>query len=121
MNAHSTARRQFLEEYRLIRRAEGRGSDTSGYYRALPFCQATDQNAAMWAMRSRTYRYFERTFCGAWNCALAVRWTCLTWVPVIAGFLIGFRFGSIGQSLSTSSPTSETDCKPPATTPSPFL
>ncbi len=60
MNAESIARQRFLEEYRHIRHAEGRGSDDSAYYRALPYCDLSDRNSAMWAMRAKSYRYFER-------------------------------------------------------------
>jgi SAM-dependent methyltransferase len=60
MTAESTARQRFLEEYRHIRHAEGRGSDASDYYRALPSCDRSDPNAAMWAMRSKTYSYFVK-------------------------------------------------------------
>jgi SAM-dependent methyltransferase len=60
MTAENTARRKFLEDYRIIRHAEGRGSDNSEYYRALPSCERSDPNAAMWAMRSKTYSYFEK-------------------------------------------------------------
>jgi SAM-dependent methyltransferase len=58
MISENTARDKFLEEYRHIRHAEGRGSDTSEYYRALPACNKSDPNAAMWAMRAKTYSYF---------------------------------------------------------------
>jgi SAM-dependent methyltransferase len=60
MTSESAARQKFLEEYRFIRHAEGRGSDTSGYYRALPFSERSDPNAAMWALRAKTYSYFLR-------------------------------------------------------------
>ena len=60
MIAENIRRQRFLEEYRYIRHAEGRGSDSSDYYRALPACQVSDVNAAMWAMRAKTYTYFER-------------------------------------------------------------
>lgn len=53
-------RRRFLEEYRLIRYAEGRGSDDAAYYRALPFRDLTGRNSEMWSMRAKTYLYFER-------------------------------------------------------------
>jgi ubiquinone/menaquinone biosynthesis C-methylase UbiE len=53
------ARQRFLEEYRQIRHAEGRGSDDPAYYRALPYRDLTGRNSAMWAMRAATYRYFE--------------------------------------------------------------
>ncbi len=60
MTGENIARQRFLEEYRHIRHAEGRGSDTSDYYRALPSCNPKDPNAAMWAMRSKTYQYFVK-------------------------------------------------------------
>jgi SAM-dependent methyltransferase len=60
MNAENIARQKFLEDYRHIRHAEGRGSDTSDYYRTLPSCDRSDPNAAMWAMRSKTYSYFVK-------------------------------------------------------------
>jgi SAM-dependent methyltransferase len=54
------ARGCFLEQYRQVRHAEGRGSEDPAYYRALPYQDLTGKNTAMWAMRARTYRYFER-------------------------------------------------------------
>lgn len=61
MTTGNTARDKFLREYGHIRRAEGRGSDRSEYYRALPACDKTDPNAAMWAMRAKTYLYFVKS------------------------------------------------------------
>lgn len=60
MTLETHARQQFIAEYRHIRYAERRGSDDPIYYRALPFHDLTGENTAMWAMRARTYRYFER-------------------------------------------------------------
>jgi hypothetical protein len=54
------ARQRFIEEYRHIRYAEGRGSDDPAYYRALPYCDLSKRNPEMWRMRAATYRYFER-------------------------------------------------------------
>jgi SAM-dependent methyltransferase len=54
------ARKRFLEEYRQIRYAEGRGSDDPEYYRALPFRDLSGRSAAMWDMRAKTFRYFEK-------------------------------------------------------------
>ena len=59
MTTDITARQRFLEEYRQIRYAEGRGSDDPAYYSALPYRDITGRNSAMWAMRSATYRFFE--------------------------------------------------------------
>jgi ubiquinone/menaquinone biosynthesis C-methylase UbiE len=60
MSAVSEVRKQFLEEYRQVRYAEGRGSDDPAYYRALPYRDLTLKNTAMWRMRAKTWRYFER-------------------------------------------------------------
>lgn len=60
MNVEAPARKRFLEDYRRIRYAEGRGSNDSAYYRALPFRDLSGRNEAMWAMRAKTYSYFER-------------------------------------------------------------
>lgn len=56
----ASARNRFLEDYRIIRSAEGRGSTESEYYRALPYRDLSGQNSGQWAIRGRSYRYFER-------------------------------------------------------------
>jgi len=56
----SCARRQFLRDYAAIRLAEGRGSEDSAYYRALPYRDLSGNNAGQWSIRGRTYRYFEQ-------------------------------------------------------------
>lgn len=56
----TSARQRFLENYRTIRSAEGRGSPESAYYRALPYQDLSGRNAAQWAIRGKSYRYFER-------------------------------------------------------------
>ena len=56
----TSARHKFLEDYRNIRRAEGRGSREPAYYRALPYQDLSGRNSAQWAIRGRSYRYFER-------------------------------------------------------------
>jgi SAM-dependent methyltransferase len=60
MSTQVTARQRFLDEYRQIRHAEGRGSQDPEYYRALPFQDLSGRNSAMWEMRAKTFRYFER-------------------------------------------------------------
>lgn len=60
MILEAQARTRFLDEYRQIRYAEGRGSDDPEYYRALPYRDLTNRNSAMWEMRAKTYRYFEQ-------------------------------------------------------------
>jgi SAM-dependent methyltransferase len=54
------SRRRFLEDYRTIRMAEGRGSSESAYYRALPYRDLSGKNSAQWAIRGKSYRFFER-------------------------------------------------------------
>jgi SAM-dependent methyltransferase len=53
-------RRRFIAEYTTIRHAEGRGSDQSAYYQALPYRDISGKLQAQWEMRARTYRHFER-------------------------------------------------------------
>ena len=55
-----TARQRFLEDYRIIRGAEGRGSPEAAYYRALPYQDLSGRNSAQWNIRAKSYRYFER-------------------------------------------------------------
>ncbi|MCU1259696.1 MAG: Methyltransferase type 11 [Bryobacterales bacterium] len=55
-----TERRRFLEDYRTIRHAEGRGSEDPAYYRALPYQDLSGNNAWQWSIRARSFRYFER-------------------------------------------------------------
>lgn len=50
----------FAEEYLTIRRDEGRGSEDPAHYLALPYRDTTGRLSAQWAMRAKTYRYFER-------------------------------------------------------------
>src|ERR1700722_19298869 len=56
----TSARHRFLEDYRTIRSAEGRGSQEAAYYRALPYQDLSGKNSAQWAIRGKSYRYFER-------------------------------------------------------------
>ncbi len=51
---------RFIEEYSTIRRAEGRGSEDQAYYLALPCEDLTGKLAGQWAIRSKSYAYFER-------------------------------------------------------------
>jgi SAM-dependent methyltransferase len=51
---------QFMVEYQVVRAAEGRGSDSSDYYLALPYRDLSGVNQAQWDIRARTFRYLER-------------------------------------------------------------
>ena len=64
MTESSQLRACFLEQYRQVRHAEGRGSQDPAYYRALPYADLSGKNSAMWAMRARTYRSFEKILRG---------------------------------------------------------
>jgi len=57
----SSSRRTFLEQYAIIRRAEGRGSNDPEYYRALPWHDLSGKSGSQWAIRARSYYHFERT------------------------------------------------------------
>jgi ubiquinone/menaquinone biosynthesis C-methylase UbiE len=50
---------RFAEEYLTVRRDEGRGSVDPAYYTALPDRDITGRLSSQWAMRAKTYRYFE--------------------------------------------------------------
>jgi SAM-dependent methyltransferase len=51
---------RFITDYEFIRAAEGRGSDTSDYYLALPYRDISGRNTNQWSIRARTFRYIER-------------------------------------------------------------
>ncbi len=61
------ARQRFVEQYRQVRHAEGRGSQDPQYYRALPYQDLTGRNPEMWAMRARSYRYLESRLLPNWE------------------------------------------------------
>ena len=76
-------RQQFLKEYGHIRSAEGRGADDAEYYTSLPYVDRARPNADQWAIRARSFEYFERHILpatpldildlGAGNCWLSYR------------------------------------------------
>jgi len=99
----AAARRQFLDDYARIRSAEGRGSDESAYYRALPFADLTGRNSDQWRIRARTFRYFVRHVLprhqcrvldlGAGNCWMSYRLSELRHQPVAADIFSDGRDG----------------------------
>jgi SAM-dependent methyltransferase len=126
MTAENIARQKFLEDYRYIRHAEGRGSDTSEYYRGLPSCGRSDRNAAMWAMRSKTYSYFVKNVLepveasagrpldvldlGAGNCWLSHRLSIRNHRPVAVDIFNDERDGlRAARHYPNSFPVIETD------------
>jgi SAM-dependent methyltransferase len=52
--------RQFVHDYEAVRAKEGRGSDRSEYYLALPFQDLTGHNAWQWGIRAQTFRFMQR-------------------------------------------------------------
>src|SRR5271167_567990 len=50
---------RFIKEYQAVRAAEGRGSQRSEYYLALPYRDLSGRNESQWAIRARTFQYFE--------------------------------------------------------------
>lgn len=50
---------QFVREYELVRKKEGRGSSAADYYLELPFKDLTGQNSWQWLIRARTWRHME--------------------------------------------------------------
>lgn len=47
---------RFIEEYEMIRKAEGRGSESADYYRSLPFKDTTKKFEKQWAIRAKSYQ-----------------------------------------------------------------
>jgi ubiquinone/menaquinone biosynthesis C-methylase UbiE len=56
----AATRRRFLDDYIKIRHAEGRGSQDSAYYLALPYRDITGRLQDQWTIRAKSYRYLER-------------------------------------------------------------
>jgi SAM-dependent methyltransferase len=56
----AATRHRFLEDYVKIRHAEGRGSQDSAYYLALPYRDITGRLQDQWSMRAASWRYLER-------------------------------------------------------------
>lgn len=54
---------QFLSDYQRIRASEGRGSEASPFYLALPYQDISGRNTLQWKIRSRSYSYLvQRIF-----------------------------------------------------------
>jgi SAM-dependent methyltransferase len=49
----------FIHDYEFIRRKEGRCSQDSAFYLALPFADLTGNFPGQWSIRARSYRYIE--------------------------------------------------------------
>ena len=55
----AATRQRFLDDYIKIRHAEGRGSQDSEYYLALPYRDITGRLQDQWTIRAKSYRYLE--------------------------------------------------------------
>jgi SAM-dependent methyltransferase len=97
---------RFVAEYEFIRQAEGRGSNDTAYYLALPYKDLTEKLSAQWKIRGTTYRYFERRILshlpkgplrildlGAGNGWLSYRLSLLGHRPVAVDILTNERDG----------------------------
>ena len=56
----AAARQRFLDGYKKIRYAEGRGAQDVAYYLALPYRDVTGKLQDQWTIRGKSYRYVER-------------------------------------------------------------
>lgn len=105
----ASTREQFLQDYRHIRHAEGRGSADSAFYRALPYADLSGRNCSMWQMRARTYDYLTNRILpnlvyrvvrpldildlGAGNCWMSYRLSLLKHRPVALDIFTDERDG----------------------------
>src|SRR6516225_8972745 len=51
---------RFMQDYEIVRRVEGRGSEDPAFYLSLPYRDRTKRYSAQWAIRARTYKYIQR-------------------------------------------------------------
>jgi len=117
----ASARRQFLDDYIKIRHAEGRGSQDREYYLALPFRDITGRLQDQWAIRAKSFQYFERHILprcekhtarplriadvGAGNCWLSYRLALRGHLPVAIDILADPLDGlGAGRHYQTAAP-----------------
>src|SRR5437763_587426 len=55
----AATRQRFLDDYLKIRHAEGRGSQDSAYYLALPYRDITGRLQDQWTIRAKSFRHLE--------------------------------------------------------------
>jgi len=51
---------RFTTEYQIVRTSEGRGSEDSAFYLALPYSDLSGRNTAQWNIRARTFRSLQQ-------------------------------------------------------------
>jgi ubiquinone/menaquinone biosynthesis C-methylase UbiE len=56
----AATRRQFLDEYSAVRRAEGRGADDAAWYFQLPYRDLSGSLSDQWRIRARSWRCLEQ-------------------------------------------------------------
>lgn len=98
---------RFARDYRSIRMAEGRGSESADFYLALPYRDLTGRNARQWDVRARSFdclttRVLARTLreerghvldLGAGNCWMSYRLALAGYFPVALDLLVDDRDG----------------------------
>jgi SAM-dependent methyltransferase len=113
MNMEATERTQFLDHYRTIRHAEGRGSEDPAYYLALPYKDLSGNNSEQWRIRGKSFRYFERVILpplerraagplkildlGAGNCWMSYRLSLRSHWPVAVDIFSDARDGLLAS------------------------
>jgi SAM-dependent methyltransferase len=102
---------RFIQDYEIVRRAEGRGSADPAFYLSLPYRDRTNRNSWQWAIRARTYQYIERKILptiagkplsildlGAGNAWLSYRLTSLGHRPIAIDLLTNV-FDGLGAAV----------------------
>lgn len=97
---------QFIQDYQLIRVAEGRGSESDDFYLGLPYRDASGRNSKQWRIRARTYGYLISRVIkpalplgakildlGAGNCWLSFRLALAGFRPFAVDLLTNGRDG----------------------------
>lgn len=108
---------RFIDDYERIRQAEGRGSESDGFYLGLPYRDATRSNRAQWRIRARSYDYLVRHLLtevarggrildlGAGNCWMSFRLALAGHQPVAVDLLTNERDGlAAARSYTTRLP-----------------
>jgi len=104
---------KFMTEYQIVRKCEGRGTDDSAYYLALPCEDLSGHNVDQWLIRARTFRALETSVfpvlegqqnsplnaldIGAGNCWLSYRLALRGHRPVAVDLLTN-KFDGLGAA-----------------------
>jgi len=98
---------KFMEDYELIRAAEGRGSEREEFYLGLPYMDTSGRNSKQWHIRSRTYDHLIKHVLkeiqpnggtrildlGAGNCWMSYRLALAGYRPVAVDLLTNDQDG----------------------------